>query len=326
MLSTLLSLWIETNDENKALDVWNTLQTRHPNFKIMAYNIVKLAKLLLSKDRLTDAKLVMDSLEQRDHEIISASQIRYLLKAACEYSFKNKEERNISEHFLNSLLAKGHCDYLDEFTGMVIHEYLDKKQINRAVAAFEYYVNEDKQRRTPRSGRLLTHLIKSMDSEDVAMFGVSKEKASEYIDRVIDLIKSIHGLESANAQIILAFAGAGNKQQLHRILTNPLVEFNSDIILDTLVSFKGKARIDTAVMIGRCTRELNHTSLSEKNLYEFVLNGYVPTDDYTMALKLYNEIRKDKDSVISERFCEILAELLVKNNRPLPYHLKKYCK
>lgn len=74
-----------------------------------------------------------------------------------------------------------------------------------------------------------------MDIENVPMFGVSKENASEYILRVTDLIKNVHGLETANAQLIVAIASAENKQQFQKVLTSPLVRFNSDIVLDMLI-------------------------------------------------------------------------------------------
>lgn len=320
MLSTLLSLWIGTNDEKKAFDVWDTLQTEHLYFEISAYKIVKLATLLLSKDRLNDAKLVIESLELRENEIVSLGHMWHLLKTASDYSLKNHLKENLSEQFLNILLAKGHCDHINELTGLAIQEYIDKNEIDKAVNAFEYYVNESK--KTPRNGMLLRHLIKSWENENVPVFGVSKEKASEYIVRVTNLIKSVHGIESANAQLIVAFACAGNKYELQRILTNPLVKFNSDNVLDTLIFFKDKTRIDAAVMIGRCVRGLNHTTISEENLYEFILNDYVRTDDYCMALEFYKEIKKDKDSFISNRFCEILAKLLIKNEQPLPDQLE----
>ena len=118
----------------------------------------------------------------------------------------------------------------------------------------------------------------------------------------------------------MAFALAGNENQLRKILLNPVVKFNTDILYNSIKYLKNRSKISAVVSIARCARGLQ--SLSEEKLYEFLLDDFVRSNDYASAIELYEEIQQNESKLVSRKFNRTLADLLAKNNQPLPEKLK----
>lgn len=322
MLSSMLKLYTATKDELNALKVLKTLQKKHPKFRLDTYKIIDLATLLVSKDRVNDAlKLIHNMGQCKDKNVTHFSvNVFNLLNAVAEYGVKHGTEENITAKFLEKLKEYGYCEYTNTLLGTVLKEFIDKKNIRDAFATFDHYAEH--YRKTPQSLNFLTLLVQLSNGENESEYSVNKDETVEYMQRVIDRMKEIHGAENANVNVILAFALAGYDQQLRKILLNPTVKFNSDTLLKSLNYLKGRSRVDAVVALARCAHGIRHTSLSEEKLYEFLLNDFVRTNDYASAIQLYEEIQATDDAVMSKKFSKTLSELLAKNNQPLPDQLR----
>lgn len=320
ILATLLKMWTATEDADKALDALHKLKEQHPTFNIDAFKVFDLATLLINKSRFDDAKHLIEEMPRckgRGKYIANlSSNIWQLLNTASQYSVENGYEENSAEQFLRLLIAKGYAEHSNALLGAVIKEYLDKKKIHEAVSTFQQYATE--YRKTPQSLSLLTLLIGISNDENCLGYSIKKEEAVEYMQRIIDLIKEVHGTENANVSVILAFASAGKEQQLRKILMNPLVKFNVDMLLKSLDYLKDRAKIEVVVALAHSARGLNHENLEEEKLYEILLSDFVRKNDYSAAVRLYEQIQSDDSSVISRKFHKTLVDLLVKNNQPIP--------
>lgn len=321
VLSTLIKLWTATKNPDKALDVLRTLQTKHPNFKLDSHKVVDLATLLITESRVEHAEKLINDLPKWKNKSITyiSNNLWRLLDAAVHYGVENSSTENMAGKFLKKLIDKGYCEHSNTLLGCVIKEYLEKKQIREAIAAFEQYVNM--YQKTPQTLSLLTLLIELSNDEKSSEYSLSKEEAVEYLQQMIELLRQIHGTENTNVNIILAFACAGNEQQLRKILMNPVVRFNTDVLLKSLNYLKGRARIEAVVALARSARGLQHESLDEEKLYEFLLSDFVRTNDYAAAIRLYEHMQNDDSSLISKKFSRTLSDLLVKNNQPIPEKL-----
>lgn len=320
MLIMSLSLWIQTKNVEKALKTLNALR-KYPDAQISAQNIINLAVLLVVKDRLIEAKQLIEYFEaKKKGEMVPGNCMWNLLNAAAEYSIRHNEQQNNADQFLKILMSKGFCGYLNDLYCIVIREYIDKNQIQEAVTIMEECAKKFK--KTPSNGMLLSHLIELTYGEKKSESTISKEMAKLYLLRTTNAMKSVHGPQNANSDVIVTFARSKNEIQLRKMLMEPEMEFNSKQLFKTIIFFKGQSRIDTIITIARSARGLNHETLSEKKLYEFVLDDYVHSDDYVLALQLYEEIQKDEKSVISEKFCQTLVELLTKHKQSIPDTLK----
>lgn len=321
VLSTLIKLWTATKNSNKALEALETLKARHPNFKLDAYKVIDLATLLITESRLDGAKQLIADLPQSKDKSNSylSSNLWHLLDAAAQYGIENECKENLSSQFLKLFIEKGYCEHSNTLLGTVIKEFIEKKQIHEAVAAFEQYIEH--YQKTPQSLTLLTLLIELSNKADASEYSITKEEAIGYIQHMIDMLKEVHGTENTNVNIILAFACAGNEQQLRKILMNPVVKFNVDVLLKSLNYLKDRARIEAVVALARSARGLPHELLEEDKLYELLLSDFVRKNDYEAAIRLYEQIQNDESSLISKKFSKTLADLLLKNNQPLPEQL-----
>lgn len=322
MLSMLLRMWTATKNIQKAQEVIEKLQKKYPDFKVDAFKIVDYAKLLITEDRFEDAVKLLENLtpnEFKNTEWIS-SNIWHLLNAASEYGVKKNIDKSISEPLLQTLVAKGYCVYSNALLGVVIKEYLDKKQIREAVRAFEQFT--EKHKKTPQTLTLLTKLIELSNSNSLEEYSVSKDETIGFIQHIIDLSKEIHGAENTNVQVIMAFACSGNENQLRKIFMNPSIQFNPVQLLKSVDYLRGMSKIGPLVTIARSARGLQHTYLEEDKLYELLLSEFVRSNDFTSAIQLYEQMQRDDDSLISNKFCDRLAEFLKKNNQPLPVGLR----
>lgn len=324
ILSSLLTLWNKTKDADKGLQVIQNLQENHPNATIPVYKVINLAELLVSTDRLEEAKMLIKHFDcYKKTNILPVSCMLYLLKAARDYSMRHNKKENIAQQFSKLLTEKGHCKYSNELSSVIVLEYIDKKEIFQALAFFENCAKIFK--KTPQVRGLLTVLINLSCGEENSMFDISPKQADECLQRMITVLKQIHGIENANSEVIKTFAVIGKEQHLRQILMNPKIKCNSKHLLNGLIFLKGITRISATVAIGRCSRGLQHESLTEENLYEFILDDYVHSDDFDSARQFYEEILKDEKSFISKKFCKTLAKLLAKNNQSIPDELKSYC-
>lgn len=320
VLSTLMKLWTATENPDKALDVFHKLKEQHPKFNLDSYKVIDLATLLINKMRIDDAKQLITDMPQCESKgkFIAnlGSNIWHLLNASSQYSIKKCDDENTAGQFLQLLIEKGYAEHSNALLGTVIKEYLDKKKIHEAVATFQQYVTE--YQKTPQSLSLLTLLIEISNDDNRLGFPMTKQEAIEYMQKVIDLLRTVHGTENSNVSLILAFACAGKEQQLRKILMNPMVKFNVDILLKSLDYLKDRAKIEAIVALARSARGLNHTDLEEEKLYEILLSDFVRKNDYAAAIRLYEQIQCQESGVISRKFHKTLVDLLVKNEQPIP--------
>lgn len=320
VLATLLKLWIAMENADKALDALNKLKEQHPTFNIDSFKVFDLATLLINKSRLDDAKQLIKDMPhcKGNGKFIAnlSSNIWHLLNAASQYSVQNGHDENTAEQFLRLLIAKGYAEHTNPLLGAVIKEYLDKKKIHEAVATFQQHATE--YQKTPQSLSLLTLLIEISNDENCLGYPIQKQEAVEYMQQIIDVIKNIHGSENTNVSVILGFASAGKEQQLRKILMNPNIKFNMNMLFKSLNYLKDRAKIEVIVALAQSARGLNHENLEEEKLYEILLSDFVRKNDYEAAIQLYEQIKSDDSSVISRKFHKTLADLLVKNNQPIP--------
>lgn len=321
MIVSLLNLWIRTQNDGNALAVLKTIESKA--VRISAKCILDLATLLVAKDRLDEAKNLVKYFDlYKKEEVINSQCMWHLLNAAKEYGIRHGEEQNISEEFLTILSDKDFFTHTNSLESLVIKEHIDKGQILEAITRFEKYASEFKG--TPSSGTLLKVLIKISSEKNNSEFGISKQSASELLNNVINITKKMHGIEKTTSDIIIASADAGNEELIRTILMNPDVKFNAKYLLNGLTYFQDKRRIDIALVIGRSARGIKHDTLNELILNDFVLISFDKKDDYALAFEFYEEIKKQNDYSISEKFRKILANLLSRNNQKLPDELKKY--
>lgn len=323
MLSTCVKLWTATKDSNQAITDLEELQNMHQNFKIHEYKIVDLMTLLIDENRLEKAyEILSNSSHCKAPDLESLSKhIRQLLSAVCDYAIRNNITENMSQQMLNELLKKHFCKRSNVVLGAVIQEYLDKKQLQKAIEAFEEFAT--KYQVTPQLLKLLIILIEQSNATEnennsSINFDINKKQAVDYLQRIFDILNTLYDAKKANVKILLGFACAGSEQQLQKLLKDPSEKFDKKTLENGLKNLRDLGRVDAIIAIARSARGLQYSILDEENLYDLLMSHFEQKNDFKSAIQLYEELVKDSDHRVSKQFNRIFKNLLVKNNQKLP--------
>lgn len=312
MLAACVKLWTLTNNSNEAINDLEKLQNEYPNFKIDEYNIIDLMELLIRENRLEKAFEILSNSSHCDatNRFDLRRNLRHLMFTLRDYVARNNITENVSKQMLTELLRKGFCKRSNVHVvfGSVIKEYLAKK------AAL--------------SSKLLSVLFEisygTGNGADSSMdFGVDKDQAAVYLNRIIDISQSLYDAKRVNVTILIALACAGNEQQIRKILMDPTVKFDVRAMEKELQLSKHHGRVDAIATIARSARGLRHSVFNEANLYDLLIVHFERTNDFKSAVQLYDELIRGGNCPVSKKFIRILESLLNKNNQKLPQTLQK---
>lgn len=320
MLASIIDLMTHMSNENEALKSLNLLQKMDPQFKIDLHKIIKLAILLVQKNRLQDAEELLKQFAGLN-ETMTTNYIRKniweLLQAVVDWSVKNKCDRNLSKIMLDKLVQMGYGNYTKINFGPIIREFIEKDQINAAVNEFERVAIE--YRITPQQLTLMTLLIELINSDDQDQrwqrYSLDRPLANEMLRRVVEVARKMLKPEIANTNLLTAFAISGNEQQIRKILMNPALQFNVEQLIVNLehqVSTTGN--LEALIKLAKCNRGLRHEAINEENLYTLLVNKFSTENNHVAAFELYTSLCKDSEYKFSKKLEQKFQDLLARNN------------
>lgn len=327
MLSACVKLWTATKNANDAINDLEKLQNDYPSFKVGEYRIVDLMTLLINEDRLEKAYEILNNSSRGNPDFHQmSSNIRQLFSAVSDYAIRNNITENMSQQMLDVLLKKGFCRQSSDVLAAVIKEYLDRKEMQKAIKTYEEFAR--KYHVSPHSIKLLTILIEISNGTENAIdsstdFGITKEQAAAYLHQIIDILKSLYNVNKVNVTTLMAFACAGTDQQLRKILMDPSIRIDIVELENGLEYLKSNGQIDAIIAIARLSRELPYKILNEGNLYDFLISHFEQTNDFKTAIQFYKEFIKDGGYQVSSKFNRIFRNLLKRNNQILPEYLNE---
>lgn len=323
MLASILDLMIRTKNLSEAEETFNQLKKLYPAFPIDEFKVIDLAALMIENDRITNAKeiLVNRATTKLQGGTHCQKNIWALLSNVASFSAKIGSTVNLSEEFLQLLIKLGYCTYHNTLLGPIIKEYLLKNDIKNAMSQFENIVNTHK--KTPMHFELMTKLIEISNSQD-ANETISSAEAKEMLAKVVGIVTSIHGAPNANVSLVVALAKAGTEGQLRKILIDPKLELNTDMVVKQCEYLSTSGAEATLFKLAKCSRGLGRISLvfKEQDLYDLLLNEYTRENNFSAALALFERIVEDEEVRLSKDFIRKVADLLEKNNLELPTALQ----
>lgn len=319
MLASILDLMIRTKNLSEAEETFNQLKKLYPAFPIDEFKVIDLASLMIENDRITDATKILEKraslkLQGGTH---CQKNIWALLSNVASLSAKTGSSVNKSKEFLEFLIKLGYCNYHNTLLGPIIREYLLKNEIKNAMSQFENIVKTHK--KTPMHFELMTKLIEISNSQDTHET-ISSAEAKEMLSNVVGIVTSIHGSANANVSLVVALAKAGTEGQLRKILIDPKLELNTDLVVKQCEYLSATGAEATLFKLAKCSRGLGRISLAfkEQDLYNLLLNEYTRENNFTAALALFERIAEDEEIRLSKDFIRKVADLLEKNNLELP--------
>jgi len=314
-----LDLMIRTKKLDEAEETLNQLKKLYPGFPIDEFKVIDLAALMIENNRIEDA---MEILEIRGKSKLQGGthcvkNIWALLSNVAEHSVKMGSSTNKSRQFLNFLIKLGYCNYHNILLGPIIKEYLQKNEIENAMNEFVKIAETHK--KTPMHFELMTKLIEISNSKDENEM-ISTVAAKEMLTKVLGIVTSIHGNANANVSLVVAFAKAGTEGQLRKVLIDPKLELNAEMIVKQCEYLSTSGAEATLFKLAKCSRGLGRISMAfkEQDLYNLMLNEYTRENNFTAALALFEKIVEDEEARLSNDFIRKVADLLEKNNFEIP--------
>ncbi|KAJ6635744.1 Leucine-rich PPR motif-containing protein, mitochondrial [Pseudolycoriella hygida] len=328
MLSSILDLMIRTKNLNEAETTLAQLKKSYPAFSIDEFKVIDLASLMIENDRVKDAKEILE--ERAKSKVLGGTQssknIWALLTNAAAFGARSGSTDHQSEEFLQFLVQLGYCTNHNTLLGPIIREHLLKNQLRNAMTQFENVATKHK--KTPMHFELMTKLIEVLNS-NADVVDISPIEAKEMLAKIMNIVTSVHGSPNAHVSLVVAFAKAGTEAQLRKVLINPNLELNPEMLVkqcEYLSVSSGEAPI---FKLAKCSRGLGRISswIKEQDLYNLLLDEYTRGNNYTAAMALFERITEDEEFRPSRDFSRKVADLLEKNNLELPsvleMHLRK---
>ncbi len=325
MLASILDLMIRTKNLSEAEETFNQLKKLYPAFSVDEFKVIDLAALMIENERIDKAReiLVARSKTKLFGGTHCQKNVWALLSNVATFSAKTGSSVNQSAEFLQFLIQLGYCSYHNTLLGPIIREHLLKNEITNAMTEFEKVA--EKHKKTPMHFELLTKLIEISNDKD-GNGTISPAEAKEMLSKCIGIVSSIHGSANANVSLIVAFAKSGTEGQLRKILMDPKMDLNAELLLKQCEYLSSMGAETTLFKLAKCSRGLGSISAAfkEQDLYNLLLNEYTRENNFTAALALFERIVEDEEVRVANDFSRKVAELLEKNNLELPTVLQMH--
>lgn len=301
------------------------MKKTHPSFSVDEFKVIDLASLMIENGDMEKAKGILQ--ERAKKNLIGGTHchknIWALLTNVATVSAANGSTVNQTDEFLQFLMNLGYCSFHNTLGGPIIKEYLLKNDIVNALDEFEKLVA--KYKKTPMQFELMTTLI-TLSNKDDGSGPISQSEAKEMLGKLARTVMSVHGTRNANVSLIVAVAKAGTEGQLRKILMDPKLEFNAEMLLKQCEYLGTVNAVPALLKLAKCSRGVGRLSsaFKEEDLYNLLLNEYVKDNNYEAALEMFERMTEDEDIRLTKDFTRRVVDLLEKNNLELPTVLQMH--
>lgn len=325
MVACSFELMIRTKNLDGAAKAAEKMAKLYPTFQLDEHKIIDWAALLVESGKVQQAK---EMLRKRATNAIRGGagiqkNVWQLLAnmAAIAGADLPDNPTNQSKEFLELLCELGFCEKQNNtLLGPIIREHLLKGEIKEAIREFNDIAKTH--RRTPLQFELLSTLIRISNSEStVPTTDTDMTEAKALLEEVMQTTSSIHGPVNANVSLVVAFAQSGTEKQLRKILIDPSVQVNMELILKQCEYICNAGSVEPLLMLAKCSRGLSG-NVREQDFYNLILSYYVRQNDFMAALGLFDRIAADDEFKLTAEFTRNLIGLLEKNHLEVPSNVK----
>lgn len=294
--------WIEmkadASDLDTILQTLTEIQVKYPDFFMNSIVSIKIASLMIDKNRFDDALLFLEKSWRKEapKESISIANTHCcaLLDKVAATSTKNGEK------LLRIILASNRVPVYNKLLSIIMQAYLDKNDIVSTVEGFERMVTTYKQ--TPLLDALLKHLIRTDDLTNM--------------QRVVDIAVNVHGQQKCLAYMAFAFVDCGRLEQARCIFEMPAVMLKPHMIKDYVNRLDRSEQINYVKGFLRATENINH--LDRSDIQNHLLRLYCNEHATEKALELWVTIQ-EANEVPTIEFLTILGEHLKSKGLKVPF-------
>ncbi|XP_014249256.1 leucine-rich PPR motif-containing protein, mitochondrial [Cimex lectularius] len=303
LLGHLFDLFINFNKLDEALNCLNKLK-KHLGSNVDHSKIIKMAYLMYQQNKFDDALELINNSVQEEVK----NNANFLCSSIC-WKFLNSLAESGDVEKLKTIfeaLVKGNfISPSNVLLGPLIKVHILKGDMEKALEAFEECCL--KYRATPWKNEIACKLIEKEDSTN--------------LQRVTDLSTHIHGEVNSLYDLVLSFVECGRIRQARKILETPGLRQRTQRINAACERYTSEGRISHLESLVEVTKDLSHINRAE--IYQYLLNSYVNEDNVDKAVGLWTQMQEE-DVQPTNKFLNMLAKLMEKHNRTVPFHVPDY--
>lgn len=328
MVASIFELMIKTNNLTEAERTIQQLVELFPKFTIDEHKIIDFAAILIQNGDVEKAKKwLKHRTENSVNKPRSGPNVhKNIWQLLTNSATQSNTAHNQTKDLLKYLVKLGYCEYHhNALLGPVIREHFLKGEIDEAFNEFTILAKQYK--RTPLQMEFLCILIELSNGKGPTNANISADQAKQYLEEMTKLCGQIYGPLNSNVTLVVAFAQAGTEKQLRKILIDPSVQFNGDLLIKQCEFLCNTGATETVQRLAKCCRGLGSSralqnALREDELYNLLLHHFCRNNDYMGALGIFEQIAETDELKLSKEFMKNLIDLLERNNLEIPNNLK----
>ncbi|KAJ9586127.1 hypothetical protein L9F63_020226, partial [Diploptera punctata] len=297
----MLDMYLHFENLEETNKILTKLNEREPDFVLDNSKIIRVATLLISKDKMSDA-------------------VKFLTEQAKERTLEDRSFQfsNLCFRLLNSLAEKGKIDELKQiFDILVEHGYIDinnvmlgplikvhvvRNDLAAALEKFEWCCQN--YRSTPWKSELTRKFIQAEDPTS--------------LQKLTDLSIQVHGEVNCLYDLVFAFVECGRIRQAHRILETPGLRSRAHRLNTVCERYQQEGHVEHLEGLVEATRDISH--IDRLDIYQHLLLSYCKSDDPDKALGLWTRMQEENVQP-SDEFLSTLGKFLIKKGRDVPFVL-----
>lgn len=294
----LIELYSKMEKLDEALNMLKRVTASDKKFKLDKIKVAKLVSLMVNNNRdfsEIEALLVAHRQGKAEHRIFVFEHTLGRLSDAGNVELVNK--------LFDALVQNSYIEPTVESTGNLVAVHIKRGDLDAAVATYERIAKEFKL--VPMTMALLRKLVEDDKIDD--------------LQRVFDVYEKSRGERNALVRLAFVFIECGKDRQARLLFEHESVGNISKEISSECTSYVKFDRLDAALGLLKATEGLY---CDRHVIYQTVLAIYCKKNEADKALDLWQQYTDD-GMMPKQKFKDTLAELLKKNDIPLPWDESK---
>ncbi|XP_050321595.1 leucine-rich PPR motif-containing protein, mitochondrial [Bactrocera neohumeralis] len=301
----LIDLYAIEGKTAEALEQYEKMKTKDPEFVLDNLKTVHIVKLLINEERFDEAIKFLERNKKVDLVVDSEGSFNYtstvwrLLNTLAEAGSADKLQK------LFDTLKDGNYIYpTNVLLGPLIKVHLTNDDITKAMETFEQIC--EKYKSTPWKNELACRLIQKEDAAN--------------LQKLTDLSTNIHGEVNSLYDLVFSFVECGRIRQARKILETPGLRTRPQRINHACERYKNEGMVEPLEGLVEATKDLNH--IDRNKIYYNLLLSYCKSSDAEKALGLWTKMQEENIAP-TDVFLIKLAELLNSQNIKVPFVVPK---
>lgn len=298
----LIDLYTHHEKLQDALDLFEQIRTKEPDFVLDRMKTVKLVALLVKNNQLNEGIKMLEINKNSEHveKNFNYSSVCWRLLNSLAEEGKVEE----LEELFNALIANEYSNVSNVILGPLVKVHLIQNDIKKAVDKFEELCN--KHQLTPFKNELTCKLIQAEDAIN--------------LQRLTDLSTNIHGEVNSLYDLVFSFVECGRIRQARKILETPGLRNRPQRINSACERYHQEGLIQSLEGLIEATKDLNHINRSD--IFYSLLLSYCKDDQPDKALGLWTKMQEESITP-SDAFLIKLGNFLQLKGYEVPFVIPK---